>query len=154
VKLYLVQHGDALSKEADPDRPLSGQGRDDVTRMAAFLRGRFRSARVCHSGRTRARQTAELLAAALAPGCKIEELSGIGPNDPVAPLAGRLADLGGDTLLVGHLPLLARLATVLVTGRDQPAIVDYRPASILCLASSGDGGWTIQWMIRPELVAD
>ena len=33
MKLYLVQHGDALTKESDPDRPLSDRGRADVTEM-------------------------------------------------------------------------------------------------------------------------
>jgi phosphohistidine phosphatase len=153
VKLYLVQHGDALAKEVEADRPLSPRGHDDVRRMAVFLSGKLRPARVCHSGKTRARQTAELLAEALAPGCVIEALSGIAPKDPVVPLVGRLAELGDELLVVGHLPFLAKLATVLVTGREQSPVVDCRPGSILCLFSSGDGQWVIQWMIRPELVA-
>lgn len=153
MRLYLVQHGDALAGEVDPDRPLSPRGQDDIRRMAVFLNGKLRPELVCHSGKTRARQTAELLAAALAPGCVIDELSGIGPNDPVTPLVGRLAELGNEVLVIGHLPFLAKLATVLVTGREQSPVVDCRPGSILSLSSNGDGQWAIQWMIRPELVA-
>lgn len=152
MKLYLVQHGEAVSKEVDPDRPLSTEGHDDVTRLAAFLRGKLGPARVCHSGKTRARQTAELLAAALAPEIPIEVLGGIGPNDPVASLVTRLEELGDEVLLVGHLPFVARLASVLVTGREAPPVVDYRPGSMLCLGSDGAGNWAIQWMLRPEVV--
>ena len=76
--LYLVQHGEALTKEADPDRPLSEAGRANVEHLAGFLAGRsLRVARVLHSGKTRARQTAEILAAALAPDAPVEAGDGL-----------------------------------------------------------------------------
>ncbi len=37
MKLYLVQHGKALSKEADPQRPLSEEGIREVKKMAEFI---------------------------------------------------------------------------------------------------------------------
>ena len=37
MKLYLMQHGDALQKDVDPDRPLSPRGRRDIEKIAAFL---------------------------------------------------------------------------------------------------------------------
>ena len=37
MKLFLVRHGTALSKEADPSRPLSELGKADVRRMARHL---------------------------------------------------------------------------------------------------------------------
>lgn len=37
MKLYLVQHGDAVAKEVDPERPLSDQGRKDVEQVGRFL---------------------------------------------------------------------------------------------------------------------
>lgn len=77
MKLYLVQHGEALPKEVNSDRSLSDQGRQDAERLARFLAGRgVRVSRVWHSGRTRARQTAELLAAAVAPRTKAEACAG------------------------------------------------------------------------------
>ena len=41
MKLYLVQHGEAVSKQDDPERPLSEQGLQDVQAMAEiyFKRG-------------------------------------------------------------------------------------------------------------------
>lgn len=30
MRIYLVQHGLAIPKEVDPERPLSEQGREDV----------------------------------------------------------------------------------------------------------------------------
>ena len=64
MKLYLMQHGDAVSADIDSDRPLSKQGLHDVERLGVFLaKAPFQPARFVHSGKTRARQSAELLAA-------------------------------------------------------------------------------------------
>ena len=35
--LYLVQHGAAVSKEIDPERPLSQEGRAEVRKVASYL---------------------------------------------------------------------------------------------------------------------
>ncbi len=37
MRLYLVQHGEAVTKAVDPDRPLSEQGRADVERLAIWM---------------------------------------------------------------------------------------------------------------------
>jgi len=37
VRLYLVQHGEAVPEEVDPTRPLSEAGKLDVERLAWFL---------------------------------------------------------------------------------------------------------------------
>jgi len=69
MRLFLLQHGDALAESIDPQRPLSARGRDDVQRVAEFLaRAGTSVQRVCESGKVRARQTAEIAAAQLAPG--------------------------------------------------------------------------------------
>ena len=154
MRLYLVQHGDSLPKEADPDRSLSEKGRADVTQLAAFLKGRVRAARVIHSGKTRARQTAELLAAAIAPDQKIEVLSGISPMDPTEPVAEQVQHWNEDTLIVGHLPFMGKLVARLVHGAEEPGIVAYQPGSVACLERSDDGRWTVVWMLRPELLSE
>ena len=52
MRLYLVQHGDALSKQTDPQRPLSEAGRRHVAAMGNLLAGAgIRPARVIHSHR-------------------------------------------------------------------------------------------------------
>jgi len=38
MKLYLVQHAKASSKEVDPQRPLSDQVRRDIEKVAAFIK--------------------------------------------------------------------------------------------------------------------
>lgn len=155
MKLYLVQHGEAVAKEIDPERPLRERGRRDVERMAKFLqRGGVSVKRVLHSGKCRAEQTARLLAAALLPDGQPEPVEGIGPNGDVAAFARKLEDLRGDTLVAGHLPFMARLAAQLVTGNSEPGMLAYRPGSVACLDQGEDGKWLIEWMIRTELLGD
>jgi len=38
MKLYLVQHAKAASKEVDPERPLTEEGHRDIQKVAAFIR--------------------------------------------------------------------------------------------------------------------
>jgi len=153
MRLYLVQHGEALAKEVDPQRPLSAQGRGDVGRLAEILaKAGLKIDRVRHSGKARARETAELLGAALAPGGAVEAAPGLGPNDPVEAFAQGLEGAHDDRMVVGHLPFMARLVAHLVAGRGDAELVAYRPGSLVCLERGAAGGWTIAWMLRPELL--
>ena len=84
MRVYLAQHGLAEPKEIDPERPLSEQGHEDVRRLAAFLEGKgLRVEQALHSGKTRAEQTAALLARALLAGGRFKAYPGLAPNDPV-----------------------------------------------------------------------
>ena len=152
MRLYLVQHGEAVPESEDPARPLSPHGHADVTRLAAFLAARGpRAERVCHSGKLRARQTAEILAGALAPGALLEEIPGIAPMDPVEDFAATLAAWDGDSLVVGHLPFMAHCVAFLTAGDAAAGIVAYEPGTLVCLERDA-GAWSIAWMLRPSLL--
>jgi phosphohistidine phosphatase len=154
MKLYLVQHGEALPKEENPDRPLSAKGEKDVRALAAFLgKAGISAGRILHSGKTRARQTADLLAAALAPGGAAAAIEGLAPKDPVEPIAAQIADWQDDAVLVGHLPFMVRLVAHLMTGGEEETIVVFQPGSMVCLERSEADAWTINWMLRPELLS-
>jgi phosphohistidine phosphatase len=73
-------------------------------------------ARIQHSGKKRARQTAELLAAILKPADGLQEVAGINPLDDVAAFASRV-DCSANTMLVGYLPFLERLTSSLIIGQ-------------------------------------
>ena len=61
--VYLVQHAKALSKTQDPDRPLSDSGIADMALITAFIKPLCLEIDIIwHSSKTRARQTAKLLA--------------------------------------------------------------------------------------------
>ncbi len=153
MKIYLTQHGDALAKEVDPDRPLSDQGQADVGRVANFLAVTgITIAQVRHSGKTRARQSAELLAARLAPAAVVEAMEGLGPKNSGDELAKVVAAMSDDLLVAGHQPFMGRFVSRLLSGRADPPMVSYRPGSVVCLERDQEGAWTLQWMVRPELI--
>jgi phosphohistidine phosphatase len=153
MRLYLVQHGEAVSKDVDPERPLSEQGRQDVQAVAAFLGGSgVRVERVWHSGKRRAEQTASILAKKLLPGGKIEKTGGINPNDPVEAFAPDADVWEQDTLVAGHLPFMSRLVSLLTVGKPGHALVSYLPGSVVCLERHDSSQWGLLWMVRPDLL--
>ncbi len=152
VKLYLVQHGEACASEVDPERPLTERGRADVELLAAFLsQAGLRVGCVVHSGKLRARQTADILAAAVAPGVVPVSRADINPNDDPTAIDWGGAEWGRDTLVVSHMPFLAGLVSFLVTGVPDKSVVAYLPGTLVCLERA-EGGWQIDWVIRPELL--
>jgi phosphohistidine phosphatase len=153
MNIYLVQHGEAVSKDVDPDRPLSEQGVKDIEKMSVFLEAAgIQVDRILHSGKTRARQTAELFANRLLSGDQTDSVSDINPNNPVQAFAEGINDLSEDTMVVGHLPFMARLVSYLMAGQDDVTLVTYTPGSVACLGLNDDSQWSLLWMLRPELV--
>jgi phosphohistidine phosphatase len=152
--LYLVQHGEALPEDADPDRHLSEKGAADVEKVARFLRPmKLSMAAVWHSGKPRAQQTAEVLAGALTKKPSVVQRDGLSPKDPVAPVRKAVEGLGEDLMIVGHLPLLGKLAASLVTGDKSVDVVTFRYGGVVCLENTDGGdGWTVAWMIVPDLI--
>ncbi len=153
MRVYVVQHGEAVAKEVDPARPLSEKGRLDAERLAAFLaRIGVRVQRLIHSGKTRARQTAELVQWAVLPGGRAQEHPGLGPEDPVAPLADEIGAGEQDVMIVGHQPFVGRLVGRLVADDETRSVAGFVPGTVVCLERSVDG-WQVIWMVRPEVLA-
>jgi phosphohistidine phosphatase len=153
MKLYLVQHGDACAKEVDPERPLTENGEKDVGKLAAFLQqAGIQVDRLIHSGKLRAVQTAEILAKAVAPGVELEASGLINPNDNPKAFDWQHDSWGKDTLIVGHLPFMAKLVSHLVVEDENQTIAAFLPGSIICLEHINNTHWQIDWMIRPEIL--
>jgi phosphohistidine phosphatase len=93
------------------------------------------------------------MADALAPPNGVSVMEGIGPLDDVAGVLPRLAGRTG-LMIVGHLPFLSRLTSLLVTGAPEPEIFAFQNGGILCLGESGDGGWIIRWSLSPNIGDD
>jgi len=154
MELYLVQHGEAASQEVDAARPLTDCGRGAVLQVArsAHAAG-IRVAALYHSGKLRARQTAEILATELGVKEAAIVLDGLSPSDDPSVAAGVLDSLGSPALLVGHLPHLSRLCSLLVTGDPELQIVRFRMGGIVALTSDDRGAWGVSWMLTPDVVA-
>jgi phosphohistidine phosphatase len=153
MKLYLVQHGNALSKEQDPQRPLSEKGTKDVSRVAEFLKEKYINVEALwHSGKTRAAQTARILGSALGKGDGLEH-EGLAPNDDVQNIARQINSADGNIMIVGHLPFLSKLASLLLVGDESADIVNFNQAGVVCLQSD-DANWSLSWIITPQLIGN
>lgn len=152
MRLYLVQHGEAASDEVNPKRPLTDKGRADAAKVAEFLAEHGVCAQaVWHSTKLRARETAGIMAQSLHPEGGTQEREGFAPKDPVRDV-GALIEAGGqDLMIVGHLPFLSKLASLLIAGDESSAVVGFRQGGVVCLERE-DGNWTVAWMVTPELL--
>jgi phosphohistidine phosphatase len=149
MKLYLVQHGQAKPEDEDPERPLTTDGADVVGRVArrAVERLGVRPRRVVHSGKTRARQTAEIWGRLL--DVDAEQSDALAPNDDPTAWVRRIADENEDLMLVGHLPHLARLATMLLTGSAADPLIQFQQGGLVTLEPS-DTGWMVSVVLPPQ----
>ena len=108
---------------------------------------------IWESGKTRATQTAEMLAPALTAGeGTVFRKPGIEPNDPVAGMAEELSGRSEDLMIVGHLPFLSRLVSFLILGEEEPEVVAFQQGGAMCLNRDAAGGWTVGWMVVPSML--
>jgi phosphohistidine phosphatase len=152
MEVYLVQHGEARPESEDPARPLTDKGRVEAESVARHVAGvGVEVARILHSGKLRAEQTAEVFGRHLEPCGGVSEQPGLGPlDDPRA--AKRMVEEAGEPLmLVGHLPHLSRLASMLVSGDAGNEVVKFRMGGVVCLGKT-EGGWLVKWALIPEIV--
>ena len=149
MRLYLVQHGQAKTENEDPERSLTDEGVDVVGQVASHAIERFglRVARVVHSGKTRARQTAEVWSGLL--DTEVEPADSLAPNDDPTIWAARLDAHADDLMIVGHLPHLARLAGLLLTGASDHSVVRFRQGGLVELERT-DAGWVVSVVLPPE----
>lgn len=156
MKLYLVQHGEAKSKEDDQNRHLTDKGISDVkavTKIAAqYIKGEV--SRIVHSGKTRAQQTAEIIAEILNPKGGVHQEASLEPlADPLI-WVEKLNKINEDTVLVGHLPYLSKLAAYLLLGDTENEIIQFKMGGMVCLERREGRDWSLVWMLIPEVVCE
>jgi len=147
MMLVLVHHGDALGPEVDPMRPLSDVGRAASGRLAeaAAARG-VRPDVVRHSGKLRARQTAELFWRACNPLAGFSAARGLQPTDPPRWMRDELAEDDRSILLVGHMPHLVQLLQVLRGDPQDGAAADFPLHGCVALERHGET-WQELWRL-------
>lgn len=152
MRLYLMRHGEAEFGPVDDERPLASEGRESAARTArALARLEPGLQRVLHSGKRRARETAEIVTASVNGAGLPQEIPGLGPDDDPECAAETLLAEPVTTLAVGHLPHLGRLASLLTTGDPDRAIVRL-PAGTLIELSNEDGAWRLVAVLPPDVL--
>lgn len=150
--LYLIQHAEAKKEDEDPERGLTDKGFKDIAGTAVHAKKLgLKVKTIHHSGKKRAMQTAQVLADQLKPERGIAQTDGLAPMDDPEIWAKRLAGMNEDIMLVGHLPYMARLASLLLCGDKEKGIVDFKMAGIVCLKRFDDGRWAMEWMEAPVM---
>ena len=133
MDLWLVRHGEAMSAQENPARPLTPEGARAVSAIAKTLAGRMGSLDlVAASGKRRALETAAILAEATGyPAGRIAETGALSPNaTPETFLAFLKENEEVERLLcVGHLPSIASIAACILSPGD-PVHLAFGPGTV------------------------
>jgi phosphohistidine phosphatase len=152
MALYLIQHGQSLPKDIDPDQGLSEKGVTETGRIAEVAKNyQIKVEQIMHSVKTRARKTADIFASALNPTGGVKEVEGLKPMDDVAAFAAAL-NPDTHTMLVGHLPFMERMTAYLITGSIDKPVFKFQNSGIVCLDQDPETkSWVIIWSLMPRI---
>jgi len=158
LDIYLIQHAQSKLEQEDPARPLTDDGRrgiEKITDYCARLGVGFDW--IYHSGKLRALQTAEILARPTNASDRVRSRAGLSPLDDVTPIREWLmkqAHQGYKSIaLVGHLPFLDKLASLLVAGNESAGVVAFQNAGVVKLTPKTQSeGYRIHWILVPDII--
>jgi len=149
MEVYLVQHGEANDEKEDAEKPLTDKGVKDVQRVAGELeKVGIKAPHIMHSGKTRARQTAEIFSRSLGPS-EVREMLGLSPNDNPKMAKEFLESAKSPVMVVGHLPHLSKLASLMITGSPEPETVRFQMGGVVCLEKGEK--WVLKWALTPQI---
>jgi phosphohistidine phosphatase len=153
MRLCLIQHAKALSKQEDPERPLSKEGKAELAKICKFIEPlKFEVGEIWHSEKLRTQQTAKELAAVVKSSEGCVEKDNIGAKDNPVPVKEAVESGDKDLMIVGHLPFLDKFASLLLADAAEAGIVDFQNAGIVYLESDEDGGWSVEWILVPQML--
>jgi phosphohistidine phosphatase len=143
--IYLVHHADAVGPEVEPQRPLSIGGRMHADALAARTAERgVKPAAIWHSGKLRARQTAEAFRRTCNPLAEFSAIRGLQPTDAPEAIRDRLSGEARDVMLVGHMPSLPRILQLLLTGAHDGT--EFPLHGLIAIEAEGDR-WRECWRL-------
>lgn len=160
TKLYIIRHGDALplggEARRDADRPLTSRGENDIRRGGKLLARLDKDLRrVYSSPLLRARQTAELIGAAVGGTPDVRTTENLAPGFRPALLMEELRGAGNakSIAVVGHQPDLSIFLAYLIECEAASALA-LPPGTIVCVGLSAGPAPdpTLQWLLTPELL--
>jgi len=154
VILYLLRHGDAVAASVDPARPLSNRGQVEIQRIAQWAKNDdVHVAEIRHSGKQRALETAQMIAMTIEPERGIREVRGLKPDDDVEPVAKVLEAEVENMMLVGHLPFMGVLASLLLRNDRGHGLIAFPTGGLVAIGRTEDG-WSLHQTITPASLPD
>jgi len=152
MKIYLVQHAEAKKEEEDPERGLTEKGIKDLKKIGNFIQKlNLKVSKIYHSGKKRANQTAEILKEYLKLENSVEKIDGIAPMDEPELIFEKIKNFNEDIIIVGHLPNLSKISSLLISGDKSKEIISFKMGSILCLEKKEDF-WVVNWFVKPDIL--
>ena len=153
MKLYLVRHGEVSTGGVFSNPLLSEKGKADVFKMAEFLKkASVKIGILWHSRKGRAVQTAQILAEIINVNKKkVIEKEELSPTAPVNNLVKQIIKENTDLMIVGHLPFLQKLSSLLLVNSEYEELVRFPCGGIVCLKKESDK-WYLLWEVIPELI--
>jgi phosphohistidine phosphatase len=147
IAVVLVHHADAVGPHEDAARPLSERGRRQAEQLAAAaaLAG-IKPAAIWHSGKLRARQTAEAFWRHCNPFAEFKMVRGLRPEDSASVARDLIEIEDRDLLLVSHMPLLPELARAL-----RPAGEPIPLNGLIALERTAEGLYVERWRRAPDV---
>ncbi len=155
MQIYLVRHGNAYTKEEDPERHLNNDGINQCHLTGRALRRLdIKFDFIISSPKVRARQTAEIIAEEV--GYSNNEIKITETLEPTASPKDTISYLNNFTeknniMLAGHLPLLGNLASEFLSENTQISL--YFEAGAACqidvdqpISHTG----IFRWFLTPE----
>jgi phosphohistidine phosphatase len=151
MKLYLIRHGQPNTETIDPQKGLSPTGQQEIEILATILKANDVAVKeIWHSEKNRARQTAGILANVIKPENGLVEKKGLSPTDRIEPVVGKILAFREDLMIVSHLPFLAHLASLLLSGDEHRMAMNFDTGAMACL-DYAHGRWTLEWFAYPGL---
>jgi phosphohistidine phosphatase SixA len=155
MEIYLVRHGAAFSKEEDPERHLNNDGVNQCHLTGRALnRLEIQLDLIVSSPKTRARQTAEIIAEEV--GYSREEIKITEALEPTALPKDTISYLNDFAdvkriMLVGHLPLLGHLASELLINTSQISFY-FEPGAVCQINTEQPHTFVgdLCWFLTPE----
>jgi phosphohistidine phosphatase len=147
MRVYLVHHGVAVGPEEDPRRPLSAVGLANAARVAAKAAALGAKPEVVwHSGKLRAKQTAQEFWRACNALAEFSASKDLQPDDPPQWIRDRLRAEPRDIAIAGHFPHLPRLLALLTSGGEAGA--DFPINGVVALVTNDEGeSWRELWRV-------
>jgi phosphohistidine phosphatase len=144
--LFLIYHADAVDGLVDPQRPLSAAGREHAESLATRARDLgVKPVVIWHSGKLRARQTAEPFWRLCNPLAEFVAARGLQPDDPPAWIKDVVDHDNREIMLVGHMPHMARLFNALIGSSPDVALAF--PAHGLVALEQVSDVWIERWRL-------
>jgi phosphohistidine phosphatase len=162
MNLYFMRHGIATSQDDssaanEDERPLSTKGVKRTRRIAKGIRRLdIPFDALLTSPLTRARQTVDIVAAALGAEARVEEIASLAPDSAFDQL---LADLGRyrdrkHLLLVSHEPFLSDILSSLLAGQSATRLdLDFKKGALCRIeidSRSAPSRGRLHWFLTPQ----